>query len=51
MMLCGKKLLYQNMELIGLAGGVREALLFTGLDVGNLSFQVWRFSSRLCVLR
>ena len=50
MMLCRKKLLYQNIELIGLVGGVREALLFTRLDVENLSFQVWRFSSRLCVL-
>ena len=46
-----EKLLYQNMELIGLVGGVREALLLTRLDVGNQSFQVWRFSSRLCVLR
>jgi len=40
MMLYGEKLLFQNMELIGLVGGVREALSLTGLDVGNLSFQV-----------
>ena len=40
MMLCGEKLLYQNMELIGLVGGVREALLLMELGVRNLSFQV-----------
>ena len=38
-MLYGEKLLFQNMELIGLVGGVREALSLMGLGLEIYPFK------------
>jgi len=46
-----KKWLYTKIERIVLGGGVRRALMHSGVVVGNLSMQGWIFLGLLYVLR